>query len=213
MSSNGAPHSPGFGLAANAPDPAWHKASCWPGGSTTYVIWDAVDENETVPPTVRAAIATALWTLGPAVFLGGVGAAGSNEWKESDGSWTGVSQRLRDRILRKPGLRFIATRNTKIIETLFDQQGFDWNLRGQMVFVLEGAHVIKSPNGSPDNFAACLKSDPPQHAPRGCIAILRPGTDGGFAEFHAISRHVVDDFMGHFRPRRGDGLTQQAMGQ
>jgi hypothetical protein len=168
-----------------APDPTWRKVSCWPGGATTYVIWDAIDENESVPPAVRATIAAALCDLGLVVFLGGPGWSISNDWRQVDGGWTGVSKRrLLDWFLRKPSLRFMASREARIVETLFDQQGFDWNLRGQVAFVLKGDDTIMCAKGCPDRFAACLVSDPPQRVPQSCIAILRPGTDGDFDEFH-----------------------------
>jgi uncharacterized protein YqcC (DUF446 family) len=143
-------------------------------------------------------IATALCHLGFVVFLGGPGSSISNDWRQIDGGWAGVSRGLLDWISRKPTLRLMASREPRIIETLFDQQGFDWNLRGQLVFVLGDNDTIERATASPDNFATCLQSDPPRRAPQGCIALLRPGTDGDFAEFHAISRQVADSFDGLF---------------
>jgi hypothetical protein len=160
-------------------------------------MWEAAAEDGTVAPEIRITIAAALCTLGLVVFLGGPGCVTSNEWRPIDRGWAGVSKGRLDWLLGKRSFRFIASRDEKVIETLFDQQGFDWTLRGQAAFVLEDNDTIKPPIDLPDSFAATLASDPPQRVPRDCIAILRPGTDGDFAELHAISRQILSKFERH----------------
>lgn len=184
-------------LTEAAPDPTWRKAAYWAGGATTYLMWETTNESGTVAPEVRITIAAALCALGLVVFLGGPGCATSNEWRRADGGWAGVSKGRLDWLLRKPSFRFLASRDEKVIETLFDQQGFDWTLRGQVAFVLRDSDTIEPPKDLPDNFSACLASDPPQRVPQDCIALLRPGTDGDFAEFYAISAQTLSEFERH----------------
>jgi len=181
-------------LTEASPDPAWRKASCWPDGATTYVIWEATAANGNLAPRVRTTIAAALCNLGLVVFLGGPGGVTSNEWRQIDGGWAGGSPWRLGRLLRKSSLRFMASRDVKVVETLFDQPGFDWSLRGQAAYILENHDTTKPPMDYPDSFAVSLQSDPPQRAPPSCIAILRPGTDGDFAEFHAMTRETVSNF-------------------
>jgi hypothetical protein len=173
---------------------------CWlSGGATTYVIWDPSDEDGTVPIEVSAVVATALCELGSVAFLGGPGALTSNSWQRLGEAWVGVSRRPFDWLSRKPSPRFIVSRDIRTIEGLFDQPGFDWTLRGQMAFLLEVDDFVNpAPVASPDALAACLEFDPPRRAPTGCIAILRPGTDGDFAEFNTANSQVAKAFERHF---------------
>jgi hypothetical protein len=101
-------------LVVSPPDPTWREASCWPGASTTYVVWDVSDADATIPAEVRTTIAAALDDLGIVVFLGGSGCSTSNIWQRVDGGWTGVANRLLDWLLRRPSLRLMATRNVGI---------------------------------------------------------------------------------------------------
>lgn len=176
------------------PDPTWRKASCWPNGATTYLVWETGGDDETVAPEIRLAIATALCTMGHVVFLGGPGCEPSNQWQSVDGGWVGVSKGRFGWLSRKPEFRFVASRDLHVVKTLFDQVGFDWNLRGQAAFVLDDDGTGRPPADPPNDFAASLTTDPPRHAPRDCIAILRPGTDGDFAEVHVASQHILAEF-------------------
>ncbi|TCH99714.1 hypothetical protein EJV46_03295 [Roseococcus sp. SYP-B2431] len=151
-----------------------------------------------MPTEVRAAIATGLCHVGSVIFLGGSHWSKSNVWHRVDGGWAGISRKFLSGFLRRRNLKFTTSRQVEIVETLFDQQGFDWNLRGQLAFVLEGRDTNIPPIALPDSFAACLEADPPRCAPQGCIAILRPGTDGDFAEFHAASQKFMETFQNCF---------------
>ena len=158
-----------------------------------YVTWDASDESGAVPRGVRAGLAVALCDVGLVVFMGGPGGVRPDCWRQTDEGWAAVSRSLLDPVSQRGRLRFVASRNAEIVETLFDQQGFDWTQRGQVAFVVEDVHD-HPPKDSPNNFAACLKSDPPQCKLSGCIAMLRPGTDGDFAEFHTASEATAQRF-------------------
>ena len=187
----------GIRLLARPPDPTWRGARCWPEGATLYLASQVTAETGTPPVSVCQAVARGLCALGPVAFLGGSGGARADRWTADGDSWVG---RTRDRSgwfhwsIRM--LPFMMSRNPEVVVTLFAQPGFDWGLRGQMVFVFTNGVSACGypPAASLRQLAASFASDPPAVVPDDCIALLRPGTDGDFAEFHASRFDLVDAF-------------------
>lgn len=169
----------------SAPDPTWQPLPL-PGWSSAFLTWPPRADGEAGPPPATIArIAEILAASAPALFL----ATGPDQAPETP--WTQAGTATQQRIattsgtLRRQGapprLRLVLTQDTATLAGAFDQPGFDWTQRGQLILLLEPAASLPPPA---DIFAT-MASDPPDTLPPTCIALLRPGTDGDFAELAA----------------------------
>lgn len=171
-------------VSGTAPDPAWVSISA-PGWTSVFLTWDiggSVDAG--VPKLVRRRIASALGSESRVVYLANaIGKQSATSWSQtSAGNWNlnlrATNQMVRGGSSRLVGL--VCTREADVIAEMFDQIGFDWTLRGQLGLLFPptddcgdvDAHQVLS----------ALSGDPPRHFPEGCMGVLRPGTDGDFAE-------------------------------
>ncbi len=150
-----------------------------------FLTWDdggAVDAG--VPEPVQERIASALGSLSRVVYLAcPIGQQPDTAWSQTSAGHWNCSLRATDQMLRRGSSRLVGlvcTREARVIAGMFDQIGFDWTSRGQLGLLFHPADDC----GGVDPFQVLntLSDDPPLRFPDGCIGVLRPGTDGGFAE-------------------------------
>lgn len=155
-------------IRAAAPDPTW-RAPAWPGWSGAYLDWEPRDDGEAgLPDAAIQRLAAALAAAALVVFPAAVAA----------GPATAVPW-----LLRRHGAparaRVVRSRDPGEIATLFDQTGFDWTQRGQLVLLFDPA---TPPAAVAPELLFAAMADPDSPPPAPCAGVLRPGTDGDFAE-------------------------------
>lgn len=154
--------------ADHAPDPGWRSLAL-PGWRCDHLLWPRRADGEAGPPAATvAALAAALGAVAETLFL----AEASQAPRRLAAPWS----------LRRQGapaaIGLVRTRDPALIATLFDQPGFDWTQRGQMVWLFPP----DAPLCADAEILATLADDPPEALPAACTGLLRPGTDGDFAE-------------------------------
>ncbi|WP_191083099.1 hypothetical protein [Roseococcus microcysteis] len=159
---------PAVTLAEQPPDPGWRPLSL-PGWRCDHLLWPRRADGEAGPPEATvAALAAALGAVADTLFL----AEASQAPHRLAAPWS----------LRRQGapaaIGLVQTRDPAVIATLFDQPGFDWTQRGQMVWLFPP----DAPPCADADILAAMAEDPPGTLPAACTGLLRPGTDGDFAE-------------------------------
>lgn len=181
-----------------APDPGWRPLEL-PGWDTAYLVWPPRADGEAgVPPSVAAALAEALSRCTTVVFLGGEGDRQAGEgWQEAGPStWTTAAPV--PWTLRRQGAGWraglVCSRDPAVVATLFEQEGFDWTQCGQVAFLLHlGA---RCGDIEPKAVFAAMKESPPHVLPDACIGLMRPGTDGDFAELTTRNPPLRSNILG-----------------
>ena len=161
-------------VAPLPPDPGWTGLAL-PGWQVDFIDWPLRSDGEPGPPDeAMHRLASALAACATVVFFTQHG-----------------------HIAVPPGLRrqgMAATigitwsRDAALVGSLFKQPGLDWSQRGQIVFLFPP----DGPFGEPNTQAlfATAAEDPPRNMPPGCTGLVRPGTDGAFAELATADPHL-----------------------
>lgn len=155
-------------LADLPPDARWRPLN-QPGWRCDYLLWPHRADGEAGPAgSAIMALAAALGAMADTLFL----AEATQAPRRLAAPWS----------LRRQGapaaIGLVRTRDPVVIATLFDQAGFDWTQRGQMVWLFPP----DAPPCADVEILATMDQDPPAALPSACTGLLRPGTDGDFAE-------------------------------
>jgi hypothetical protein len=137
-----------------------------------YLGWTIVPEpiNAGVDERIAKLVARSLMDF-KVLFLGGPVASSAN--------WQSVSDRTLVAHTSGRISNLCISSDTELVETLFDQTGFDWSQRGQFA-VLFPINVAEA-DLSPKRIAQAIEEEHIDTIP-GTEGYLRPGDDGDFAE-------------------------------
>lgn len=173
-------------ISDRSPDPTWPRPAI-DGVRVDYLVWSAspVAIDAGVPDEVAQRLGVALCAAADVLFLGGPAAdlVPDPAWRAcAVGTWcAAVRLPLRLRTpLRRRDIPLTFTRRPDVLAGAFDAPGFSWDLRGQTIWLFD-------PGSAPPRIDAAaldsgLDQDPPVALPFGSVGLLRPGTDGDFAE-------------------------------
>jgi len=171
-------------MLPDPPDPGWQPVTL-PGWRVAFLGWPLREDGEAgLPDACAKRLASGLGAGALVAFLAAAGPTLATARWTQDGAGTWSISATGSGLFRRRGAparcRVVASRDPAVIASLFDQPGFDWTQRGQLVFLLppcDGAPPL-----TPAEVFDAMADDPPRRPPAACIGLMRPGTDGDFAE-------------------------------
>ena len=176
-----------FALTGSPIYPAYRTLETTRFRSRVFLSWDL--DTDPIDAGVDHAIASVLagsWRNYKVLFFGGPLTGSSLKQWYSFGEQTFV--------VRLPGeiSRLCISSEPETIVTLFEQVGFDWTQRGQLVILLSAdTHVAAL---EPARLAEDLAQEQIDKLPT-ALGYVRPGDDGDFAELGFLSSNLLSEWV------------------